>query len=250
MDLLERATDSPGNSDEEQTDEFAPGTYRQSLDGTTARFQIDTEREHKRIRTLMYETEVLEDVIDTVSADDVYYDIGANIGVHTCFVGQHASRVVAFEPHGETAAKIRENAELNDVDVTVFERALADENGTATLTLPDDTPQSLGTGEFTLADVDRPGKTFEASLVRGDDLASQKGLPSPDVAKVDVEGAELATLDGFASTLRECRVLYVEVHLDHVSIDDVREQLRELDFEPTLLKDRGNTAFLRGADGR
>lgn len=252
MDLLESEDDSPGASDDQQADEatFTPGTYRQSVSDVDAAFQIETPREHRRVRTLMYETEILEAVIEAVDEDDVFYDVGANVGIHSCFVGQRAERVVAFEPHPETAAKLAANAQLNGVDAEVYEYALADETETAILSLPADTSQSLGTGEFTLASVDRAGQTFEASVTRGDDVVREEDLPSPDVAKVDVEGAELATLDGFASTLRECRALYVEVHLDHVTVDDARAKLDELGFAPSLLKERGNTAFLAAESDR
>jgi FkbM family methyltransferase len=252
MDFLANTDDSPAASDDQQADEaaFTPETYRQSVGDVDAVFRIETAREHRRVRTLMHETEILEAVLDAVEEDDVFYDVGANVGVHTCFVGQRADRVVAFEPHPETAAKLAENAQLNDVDVEVYEHALADENQSATLSLPADTPQSLGTGEYTLRSVERAGQTFDASVVRGDAVVREDGLHGPDVAKVDVEGAELATLDGFASTLRECRTLYVEVHLDHVTVNDVRAKLDELGFASSLLKERGNTAFLAAEGGR
>lgn len=59
----------------------------------------------------------------------MYYDIGANVGVYTCFAGQHADRVVAFEPHEGTATRLRENVDLNDIDVTVYQTAVADYEG-------------------------------------------------------------------------------------------------------------------------
>jgi len=62
----------------------------------------------------------------------MYYDIGANVGVYTCFAGQHADRVVAFEPHEGTATRLRENVDLNDIDVTVYQTAVADYEGTIT----------------------------------------------------------------------------------------------------------------------
>ncbi|WP_079892107.1 FkbM family methyltransferase [Halorubrum lacusprofundi] len=74
----------------------------------------------------------------------MYYDIGANVGVYTCFAGQHADRVVAFEPHEGTATRLRENVDLNDIDVTVYQTAVADYEGTASLAHPRRSPQELG----------------------------------------------------------------------------------------------------------
>lgn len=220
------------------------GVISQSVNGTTADFNDGTFREYRRIQTLMYETDVLERVLSAISPDDIFYDIGANIGIYTCFVGQHADRVIAFEPHAETAARLRENAALNDVEATVYEYALADKAGTAPLTLPSRTPHKLGTGEFSLRSGPDSGATWEVDVVPGDQIVHRHSLPRPTVAKIDVEGAEVQTLIGLRDSLSACKMLYVEVHRDHVAVDDVVSELTAQGFESTVLRERGNTTFL------
>jgi FkbM family methyltransferase len=220
-------------------------TREQTVDGTTARFETSTERETRRIETLMKETEILEDVLSTVQADDVFYDIGANVGVYTCVVGQRADQTVAVEPHSQTVARLRENADLNDVDADIYEYALSDRSGTATLEHPGRSPMALGSGEFSLAPVEDPDRVEETELIAGDELVERESLPEPTVAKIDVEGAELAVIDGLAKTLENCRALYIEVHRDHVDVADVTARLRVLGFDYAALKERGNTTFLR-----
>jgi methyltransferase, FkbM family len=126
----------------------------------------------------------------------MYYDIGANVGVYTCFAGQHADRVVAFEPHEGTATRLRENVDLNDIDVTVYQTAVADYEGTASLAHPRRSPQELGTGEFSVVPMDDATDVAEIPVTRVDTIVQQEDLPQPTVAKIDVEGAELQVLDG------------------------------------------------------
>lgn len=139
----------------------------------------------------MYETDVLKAVSESITADDVLYDIGANVGVYTCIAGQHADRVVAFEPHDGTATRLRENAELNDIDVTVRQNAVADYEGTASLAHPRRSPQELGTGEFSVAPIDDATDVADVTVTQVDMIVQRDGLPRPTVAKIDVEGAEL-----------------------------------------------------------
>jgi len=63
-------------------------------------------------------------------------------------------------------------------------------------------------------------------VARGDSL----DLPPPDVIKIDVEGAELAVLDGFGQLLQAARAVYVEVH-DLDEREDVLQTLRDRGLE-------------------
>lgn len=98
---------------------FKTGTVDRTVGDTEAAFHTETGREDRRIRTLMYETDI------------------------PCFAGQHADHVVAFEPHERTATRLRENAEFNDIHVTVYQRAVADYEGTASLVHPRRSPREL-----------------------------------------------------------------------------------------------------------
>lgn len=51
-------------------------------------------------------------------------------------------------------------------------------------------------------------------------------------------------LDGGEETLYSCRELFVEVHTDHVRVDEVVSRLTAAGFEVASLKERGNTEFL------
>lgn len=222
--------------------------YSRTIEGTTANFRIETLREYRRIRTLMHEEDVLADLLREVSSDDVFYDIGANIGVYSCFVGQHVDRVIAVEPHGRTATRLRENLAGNDLDAEVYEYALADSTDSVPLSHPRRSPSALGTGEFSLVSYENSISAERVDVISGDELIRREHLPAPTVVKIDVEGAELRTLDGLRETLPSCRIAYVEVHHDHVAIEDVLSELASLGLRAEVFRNRGNTSFVKATD--
>lgn len=80
----------------------------------------------------MGERPVLEDLLQSLKPDDVFYDIGANVGTYTCFAASKLgpNAVVAFEPERKSATRLRENLDLNALDAQVVENALSDINET------------------------------------------------------------------------------------------------------------------------
>jgi FkbM family methyltransferase len=206
-------------------------------------FLIPTRNEWSDLVSIEERT-ILEHLVSNLREDDVFYDIGANIGLYTCFAGQRADRVVAFEPHEQTAARLRENAEGKEKEGRVEEQAAADYEGTASLTHPRRSPEELGTGEFSVLPMEDATDVAEIDVTRIDAVVKRDDLPMPTVAKIDVEGAELQVFRGGEKTLSSCRELFVEVHTDHVAVDEVNSRLTDAGFEVTTLKERGNTEFL------
>ena len=63
----------------------------------------------------------------------VSIDVGANIGVHSYFLGRWSRAVYAYEPNPDLLPALRASAARN---VTVNGVALSDRSGQATLTVP------------------------------------------------------------------------------------------------------------------
>jgi hypothetical protein len=82
---------------------------------------------------------------------------------------------------------------------------------------------------------DRDGDAREVEVVRVDDAVRERSLPGPYVLKVDVEGAELAVLDGAESVLAETEVVLLEVRLFELvpggaQLHDVIPYMKECGF--------------------
>lgn len=189
---------------------------------------------------------VVEEVIQDIEPGDVFFDIGANIGRYTIPVALLSPKIetVAFEPDQRNIGILQQNAELNDVTITVLNTALSDSDGEMDLILSDNP------GRNRLAhSADDGGEKKENILVsRGDTLIQNGEIPEPDVIKIDVEGAETEVLNGLAETLADgdCRAIYCEVHPNLLadagsSADHFRERLHPLGFDVTTINERQAT---------
>jgi FkbM family methyltransferase len=198
--------------------------------GETVRptFLVSGNLERRKICALDREEEPLARFLSVLRPGDVVYDIGANLGLYAVPAAMKLAalgpdrngaigRVVAFEPVPAWAARLRQNARLNQLtNLDVFEVALSDTNGRAGFLMklqPGAGMGSLVTGyERVLGD--DASRRIEVEVSRGDTFAARQGLPAPAVLKVDVEGAEHAVLEGLASLLHSplCRVGLVEIH--------------------------------------
>jgi FkbM family methyltransferase len=234
---------------------LAGETYPVEVSDARARFLIPTMNEWSDFVSLG-ERPILEDLAASVRRDDVFYDVGANTGLYSCLMADLVdSPVIAFEPHPENAERLRQNAELNGADVSVFECALADSAGNSELSIALD---KVGSAGHSLVS-DEGFDTITVPKVRGDNFIADESLPAPTVLKIDVEGAEYQVLRGLESTLSrpDCRMVYCETHADRlrsqgVSVSDVQDELASHGFsvtEVTVREGKGETFLVAKADG-
>lgn len=213
-------------------------------------FRTDTYTEYMRFNDLAGEHGIIDDVLGSLSEDDVFYDIGANVGTYTCFAASklRSGRVISFEPEPRNATGLRENLDLNSLDAEIIEVALSDTDGTAQLGLGG---VEAGEGKHSITTDDADGDTIQVETARGDSIIAERELPAPTVVKIDVEGAELPVLHGMRDTLQEkCRLVYVEVHPEEMgdgTTGDVSLFLKERGFDVEVLTHRGSQRFLRGS---
>ena len=141
-----------------------------------------------------------EDVVmkRIIRGGDVVYDIGANFGIFSLLMSDLVGangRVLAFEPNPE----ILKNLELTlskKTNVKLFPVALSDQEGEATLFVPEDlTMASLGNWT---AEAKFGGEIHQTTcqMITLDNLVKTENLPLPAFVKCDVEGAELSVLRG------------------------------------------------------
>ena len=142
------------------------------------------------------------------SQDDgfVFFDIGANMGLYaaTCARLFAPGRVHAFEPAPPSAEVVRKVARSNRLDLEVFEVAVGDANGTASLHLSDksDASNSLVPG------FKKSSGSIEVRTVRLDDHVRATGAV-PDVMKIDVETFEPQVIAGATRTIADARPIIV-----------------------------------------
>jgi len=204
----------------------------------TAEFRTDTWYEFKRARSFSGERRVLESFISNLADDDIVWDVGANIGIYTCFAAKKlsAGTAIGFEPVPVNRARLEENLRANAPKSSWQTTTDSLWNANETLSLAFDHPESnrldAGAGHHYLTDTD--GWT-SVECHRGDELVTE-GMQVPDVMKIDVQGAELQVLSGMGDVLDGVREIYLEIHREKsgrydTSADTIEALLREEGYE-------------------
>jgi FkbM family methyltransferase len=169
------------------------------------RFVCHSKKERSRVSRLFEkERGTIAWIERSLRPGDVFYDVGANIGSYTIFAGRRlgdSGRVFAFEPHIPNANSLIENVLLNGLERTV--RLV-----TAALTNHDGYDRFNYHSIYAAASTSQYGRTvsegeaFDPKFVEIkhgctlDTLCRIGIIAPPDVVKIDVDGLELAVLEG------------------------------------------------------
>jgi FkbM family methyltransferase len=181
-----------------------------------------------------YERPLVDWLERTLRPEDVFWDVGANIGAISLVAARRCRRVVAFEPDPRSLSRLEQNVRANRLtQIEIVAGALGVSAGTATLYQAAD----VNTGMTSL--VPGRGRTVGEPLVqvlRADDVIAQRPELMPTVMKLDVEGAEHLVLAGASNLLRSGRLRAVvfEDRRDakaRPTNHEVVARLREADYQ-------------------
>jgi FkbM family methyltransferase len=201
-----------------------------------------------------YEPSETKFVMSRLRAGDVVLDIGANIGwfslVAARAIGRHGM-VHAFEPRSEPAAMLKRTIADNDLrdQIIVWELALSDTWERARLGWSKD---SMSTGDsFVLPDGPTPDH-HEFAWVRSAILDELLPDVTPDLIKIDVEGAEPRVLSGAKNAIKRKKPVIVSELLPYflrvvsgVTAAQYIALLGELGYSCYLLEDGRPTRKLK-----
>lgn len=228
------------------------GNIEVNLNSTSAKFVARNKKSIEATRwRISSERDQINDLVSELRDDDIFFDVGANTGVYTCFAAQHCDHVVSFEPYTPNVSELKENAEINGGNITIISKALSDETKETQISTPSEKEPGHGHGTFT---GDRDDATT-IQAVKGDDLVDTGELRPPSVIKIDVEGSEPLVLDGLNDSLKneKCRIIYCEFHLPAhhrpsiedfgSSVSEVWNEIEELGFTPEIVWGRGSPDF-------
>lgn len=139
-----------------------------------------------------------------------FVDAGSHVGRWTIRASPFYQTILAFEPDPVTNIVLRRNIARNHIqNVRVFKIALSNRNGTSLL-FGYGPPACNSLRKSHVSGLHRDsGKTVVVREL--DDFMEY--LATPMVMKIDVEGEELAVLEGAAATVEKFRpTIIVEVH--------------------------------------
>jgi FkbM family methyltransferase len=161
-------------------------------------------------------------------------DIGANIGNHSMYFADRFARVIAIEPNPVFCLAFRATLALNKLtNVELLECGLGAHAGT--LAYRQAGSANLGASHFLTAPADSAiaADYPQLEIKVGDDVVESLGIAPLGLIKIDVEGLELAVLQGLRRTLtNQDPVVMFEAHpeVDRPSAEATLAFLRKLGY--------------------
>ncbi len=165
----------------------------------------------------------------------IMLDVGAYTGVYSLVAAIRGAIAWAIEPLPLQAARIKENAELNGIEVRIFRAAASDRDGFADMGYNSSIPLTSGGSLVDPLDF--------ASEVRVITLTIDAAASSSEVSaiKIDVERHEAAVLRGARQTIKRWRPKMLIETLTEQARDEVAALLP--DYELTAILDGRNSFF-------
>lgn len=146
-------------------------------------------------------------VLHFLRKEDLFVDIGANVGSYTVLAGGHVgATVVSIEPVPHTFDHLKNNIAINQIGdhVMAYNFALGNEKGHVSFTSGLDTMNHVATESETQT-IKVPVDTLDAILEDKQD---------PVLLKIDVEGFETNVLNGATNTLKNDHLKAIIIELN------------------------------------
>lgn len=146
------------------------------------------------LREGFYESEVTDEILNEIKDGETFWDIGANIGIHSLAVKKKRPNVnvFCFEPNPKVLSHLYNNVRLNGLDINICGFALFEKNDVMTLNIVDG---NSGMSTLTPWQGINFSYTTRCLTTTGDSLIAGR-FPVPAIIKIDTEGAELGILKG------------------------------------------------------
>lgn len=182
----------------------------ESADGEVLFFVTNSKESIQRFhhKGEFYEVEDLIRIVRSFeSAPREVLDVGANIGNHTLFFARMwpQSRIIPVEGFREVLELLKINVALNrlkNVDLSLLGYALGNRRAYAEVNSPHENNRGLAKMEVS--------QSGQVPIECGDSLVDSNCL---DLMKIDVEGMEIAVLEGLSDTITTNRPkMFIEVN--------------------------------------
>jgi FkbM family methyltransferase len=208
----------------------------------------------------LFEYEDMLFLIHFLENEDLFFDVGANIGTHTLLAsGISHARSVCFEPTPSTFEILTSNIKLNHLEESVIclQAGVGDQAGSIAFSTSADSE----TNHVAYTSDDN---AISVPLTTIDLAAKRYGAPV--FVKIDVEGYESKVLEGMKSTLQDNKLKVMLVELNGsanafgIDENDIHRQIVVAGFLPyeydpvhrsfKRLQDHGshNTLYIRDYD--
>lgn len=158
-----------------------------------------------------YESEQVKIFKKEIKKDDVFFDIGANVGFYSLLGAEivgSSGKVFAFEPLPENFKYLKKHIEINNYkNIYSFEVAISNKVGIAFF------GGVINRSQGHLVE----SGSLKVETISIDEWVKENKLLAPTVIKIDVEGAEMAVLNGAKNTIANNHpVLFLSTHSEEL----------------------------------
>jgi FkbM family methyltransferase len=176
-----------------------------------------------------------------IGPGDIFYDIGANIGIYSILAADRVGKtgkVYAFEPHSVNFTRLLDNISLNKLDHIVIpcNFALYQDNGFLPFCY---FSAEAGSAASQLCSVDESAwgtRQTEISelkyAVSIDSMLASGAIPAPHHVKIDVDGGESPILRGMDRLLSSSeKPRSIQIEMRNASRDEIVAIMEENGYE-------------------
>jgi FkbM family methyltransferase len=239
-----------------ESDFFSTDCLDVAFDDSRVRYVAANRLAAKRVHTLFTKEPTTIPWLETFARDDVFFDIGANVGMYTVFASATTGcRTYAFEPEALNYAELNKNIFINGLHAraTAYNIAISDEMRVGEL--------FLGAFGYSYSHHDFNESTWsedhffgekatkkEERLHQGcvsipvDDLIGVHGLPVPNHIKIDVDGLEHRVFNGMRKTLQSpaLKTVLIEIDFQHTHCARLVDDMQSMGWRFSMRQLRAN----------
>jgi FkbM family methyltransferase len=198
------------------------------------RLLVSSTQIEQRLISVEKEPFTVEWIEQSIRDDDVFYDIGANVGAYSLIAATSSrARVFSFEPSPASFLDLSRNIALNGCSSRITPLPLALWSANEFLTFASSSSAAGAAQHRVSRLIGMPEEGSDTIVgIRLDDVVERFGLPVPTHAKIDTDGYEVDVLVGAERTLvrDEWQSIIIELDRDDTSRN---KQIR------TILTDTG-----------
>lgn len=182
---------------------------QKKLDSSGFCFEVHDINEANRVRFLDEEETFMSQILAELNMEDIFFDVGACIGLFSLHAAKRCKHVFAFEPEPDFREHLEQNLRINNLrNVTALPYAIADRSKSFSLF-------TNGTaGKSPSLENDNFKNKVEVQARTLSDLVFRDHVPAPTIIKMDIEGAEILALKGMTELFSRNppRSIFLELH--------------------------------------
>lgn len=195
---------------------------------------------HRALSILTKEPDTIAWINDFMKEGDVFYDVGANIGVFSLYAARHKKlTVLAFEPLASNYSLLNENIHLNGLSdsITALAIAMHDKTSLSKLNVSKMQPGKSGHSfEKPIGSTDTPhSPSFQQGMIglEMDQFLETFKPPFPNHVKIDVDGNEPQIIEGMKGILSDDRLksIALELNTDRADHKALIDRIKGFGFE-------------------